>query len=196
MNLISKTACVVSFIILLGCAPLTNEMSKQDLAVATDDLVAEMEVYFEENQGLIQHTTDVYGYAEQIREVEGGDILTVRAGALYHDIGIPEAKRVHGSGRGKFQEIEGPPIARRILSDLDMDPDRIDHVCRIIANHHTAHDQATVNTIEFKIIWDADALVNLRRRRDNTDDERFIEIMNETFRTEKGLVIAKEVFFN
>ena len=180
----------------IGCAQLTSEMPKRDVTAISESLITEMKAYFGENQGLIQHTVAVYGYAKQIREAEGGDILTARAAAIYHDIGIPEAKRVHGSSRGKYQEIEGPPIARRILSHLNLDQDRIDHVCHIIANHHTAHDKETVDTIEFKIIWDADALVNLRRRRANTSKERFSEIINDTFRTRKGLEIAKELYLS
>lgn len=105
----------------VGCTQLTTGMANKDITAMTDALIREMKEYFAEKQGLIKHTLAVYGYAEQIRQVEGGDTLVVRAAAIYHDIGIPEAKRVHGSTAGKYQEIEGPPIARNILTKLDLE---------------------------------------------------------------------------
>lgn len=162
----------------------------------TQALIAEMKGYFAENQGLIDHTLAVYQYAEQLRQKEGGDVLTVRSAALYHDIGIPEARRVHGSAAGKFQEKEGPPIARRILSELNLESTRADFICRIIANHHTAQDEETTSTVEFKIIWDADALVNLRRKQGKTDEDTFHRIIHDTFRTETGLQRAKALFLS
>jgi putative nucleotidyltransferase with HDIG domain len=185
---------IIAVIALVGCGQFTTDTVRKDTTATTDALLREMKEYFGENQGLIEHTLAVYEYAEQIRQVEGGDILTVRAAAICHDIGIPKAKRVHGSAAGKFQQIEGPPIARRILTNLGLEERKVDHICRIIANHHTAHDDNTVATIEFKIVWDADALVNLRRRRAKTSKEKFSRIIKETFRTTKGLQIAEELY--
>jgi len=181
-------------VVLVGCARLMTATANKDITATTDALLSEMKEHFGENQGRIKHTLAVYEYAEQIRQAEGGDILTVRAAAIYHDIGIPGAKRVHGSAAGKYQEIEGPPIAREILTKLGLEKSKVDHICRIIANHHTAHDEDTVATIEFKIVWDADALVNLRRRRANTSKEEFSRIIEQTFRTQRGLQLAKELY--
>jgi len=194
MNVNCRMVWITAVIALVGCAQLTIDMEEKDTTAMTDALIKEMKQYFEDNQGLIKHTLAVYEHAEQIRQVEGGDILIVKAAAIYHDIGIPEAKRVHGSAAGKYQEIEGPPIAREILTKLDLGKKKVDHICRIIANHHTAHDENTVATIEFKIVWDADALVNLQRRRANTSKEKFSQIIEETFRTQKGLQIARELY--
>jgi len=194
MKLNYRIVWILAVVASVGCAQLTTGMANKDITAMTDALIREMKEYFGENQGLIKHTLAVYGYVEQIWQVEGGDTLVVRASAIYHDIGIPEAKRVHGSAAGKYQEIEGPPIARNILTKLGLEKKKLDHICRIIANHHTAHDKNTVATIEFKILWDADALVNLERRRANTSKEKFRRIIEETFRTKKGLQIAKELF--
>jgi len=194
MNVNYRIVWITAVMALVGCAQLTTDMANEDTTAMTHALIKEMKEYFGDNQGLIKHTLAVYGYAEQIWQVEGGDILTVRAAAIYHDIGIPEAKRVHGSAAGKYQEIEGPRIAREILTKLSLEKKKVDQICRIIANHHTAHDENTVATIEFKIVWDADALVNLQRRRANTSKEKFSRIIKETFRTEKGLEIAKQLY--
>lgn len=181
---------VVLFSFFVGCVgpgarvdPYLNDM-----------LIGEMESYFGDKQGLIDHTMAVYGYANQLHEVEGGDPLVVKAGAIYHDIGIPEAKRVHGSSAGKYQEIEGPPIARRILEKLEVAPESTDRICRIIGEHHTAGDESTVNTIEFQIVWDADGLVNHARRKLGDSDEEIIGAIERLFRTETGREMAKEMF--
>lgn len=176
----------------VGCAgPESREQVNANL---NDKLIEEMKSYFGDKQGLIDHTMAVYGYANQLHKTEGGDPLVVKAGALYHDIGIPEAKRVHGSSAGKYQEIEGPPIARRILNELDLAPESIDHIFRIIANHHTAHDESTVNTIEFQIVWDADGLVNHAKRKLGNSEEEIGRKIEQLFRTPTGKEMAKEMF--
>ena len=178
-----------------GCAG-PNSREKRISASLNDKLIEEMKSYFGDKQGLINHTMAVYGYAGQLHKTEGGDLLVVKAGALYHDIGIPEARRVHGSSAGKYQEIEGPPIARRILNKLGVAPEPVDHICRIIANHHTAHDEATVNTIEFQIVWDADGLVNHARRKLGNSNEEIIRKIEQLFRTPAGKKMAREMFIN
>jgi len=178
----------------VGCAgPASREQISQDL---NDELIEEMKSYFGDKQGLIDHTMAVYGYANQLHKIEGGDLLVVKAGALYHDIGIPEARRVHGSSAGKYQEIEGPPIARRILTQLEVPPESVDHICRIIANHHTAHHGPTVNTIEFQIVWDADGLVNHARRKLGNSEEEISKKIEQLFRTPTGKKMAREMFIN
>jgi len=177
----------------VGCAePRGRE--EQVNTYLNDMLIEEMKSYFGDKQGLIDHTMAVYGYANQLHKTEGGDPLVVRAGALYHDIGILEAKRVHGSSAGKYQEIEGPPIARRILNKLEVTPDSVDHICHIIANHHTAHDESTVSTIEFQIVWDADGLVNHAKRKLGNSDEEINRKIEQLFRTPTGKKMAKEMF--
>jgi putative nucleotidyltransferase with HDIG domain len=179
----------------VGCSG-PNSGEKQISAGLNDRLIEEMKSYFSDKQGLINHTMAVYGYANQLHKTEGGDPLVVKAGALYHDIGIPEARRVHGSSAGKYQEIEGPPIARRILNKLGVAPEPADHICRIIANHHTAHDEATVDTIEFQIVWDADGLVNHARRKLGNSNEEIRRKIEQLFRTPTGKKMAREMFLN
>lgn len=177
----------------VGCAgPKSRE--EQVNTDLNERLVEEMKSYFGDKQGLIDHTMAVYDYAIQLHKTEGGDPLVVKAGAIYHDIGIPEARRVHGSSAGKYQEIEGPPIARRILNKLGIAPESVDHICRIIANHHTAQDESTVNTIEFQIVWDADGLVNHARRKLGNNNEEISKKIEQLFRTSTGKKKAREMF--
>jgi hypothetical protein len=123
-----------------------------------DSLIREMKAAFGDDQRRIGHALEVLDHAEQIHAVEGGDPLVIRAAAVLHDIGIRAAERKHGSNAGKFQEIEGPPIARPILEGLGVDAGRTGHILRIIGSHHSAGD---VDTPEFRIVWDADRLANI-----------------------------------
>ena len=129
-----------------------------------ESLFSEMEAVFAETRGMIEHTRTVHQHAVDIHEGEGGDATIVEASAIFHDIGIPKAREVHGSSSGQYQEIEGPPIAREILVRLGFSAEQIDHICGIIANHHSDQDPEIVNTLEFKILWDADWLVNFPGR--------------------------------
>jgi hypothetical protein len=161
---------------------------------STDFLLPEMEVVFSETRGMIDHTMTVHGYAMEIQAVEGGDAFVVGASAILHDIGIPRAREVHGSSSGQYQEIEGPPIAREILVKYDVPPAQVDHICGIVANHHSDADPQIVETLEFKILWDADWLVNFPgRHRESTPKEKE-EAIENIFKTAKGKLLARQMF--
>jgi len=123
-----------------------------------DGLIDAMKDVFGDDGRRIRHALRVLGYAERILAAEPADPLVVKAAAVLHDIGIREAEAKHGSSGARFQELEGPPIARGILERRGVVAERIDHICRIIAEHHSAR---TIDTPEFRILWDADHLVNL-----------------------------------
>lgn len=138
----------------------------------------------------IEHALAVLDFAEKIQSAEGGDALVVKASAILHDIGIHEAERKYNSSAGKYQQIEGPPIAEKILKSCNIPAGTIEHICRIIANHHTAKN---IDTTEFRIIWDADNLVNLREELKDATKERIKKIINKVFKTSTGHRMASEL---
>ena len=154
-----------------------------------DQLVAGMEAVFGGDRKRIAHAREVLAVAEEIAATEGGDPLVVRAAAVLHDIGIHEAERRHGSAAGKYQEIEGPPIARGILEKLGLAEAVIDHVCRIVGSHHSARD---IDTPEFRAVWDADRLVNFREECVATDAAGRRRHVEKVFRTGAGKALARE----
>jgi hypothetical protein len=158
-----------------------------------DRLIWEMKKVFESDNRRIEHAVAVLKYAEQILGDQQADPLIVTAAAILHDIGIHEAERKHGSSAGKYQEIEGPPIAENILKSNGIDEKSIEHICRIIGNHHSAKD---IDTPEFRCIWDADWLVNLPEVIQDKSKEQLDKIIERTFKTAKGLEMAKELFIN
>lgn len=121
-------------------------------------LIGEMKAVFGTDQKRIAHALAVFQHAKDLLRAEGGDPRVVFAAALLHDIGTREAERKHGSAAGRYQEIEGPPIAGKIMESIGLEADVVDHVCRIVANHHSARD---IDTTEFRLLWDSDSLVNL-----------------------------------
>ena len=152
-----------------------------------DALIGKMKDVFGDDEFRIRHALAVLDYAERLMDAEGGDPLVIRAAAVLHDIGIQEAERKHGSSAGRFQELEGPPIARRTLEGLGVDEDSIEHVCRIVGSHHSAGD---IDTIEFRIIWDADQLVNIPGTHKDADREKLERVVGRLFRTGAGKALA------
>ncbi|HEW79484.1 MAG TPA: HD domain-containing protein [Phycisphaerales bacterium] len=156
-----------------------------------DKLINEMKEVFAGDKKRIRHTLAVLDYAEQIQAVEGGDALVVTAAAILHDIGIHEAERKYGSSAGKYQEIEGPSIAEEILKRYNVADDATRHICRIVGSHHSAKD---IDTTEFRIVWDADWLVNIPTDFANADKEKLQKIIDKVFKTRRGRQIAVESF--
>ncbi len=167
------------------------ELADDRAEAMMDRVRTEMVKVFGGDAGRIDHTLKVTGYAEEIRRAEGGSVAVVQAAGLLHDIGIPAAERRHGSSAGLYQEMEGPPIAREILTRLAMSAEDVEHVCRIIGSHHSAGD---IDTIEFRTIWDADWLVNLAPESRDTPRGQLADRIERIFRTAKGKEIARRIF--
>jgi HD superfamily phosphodiesterase len=156
-----------------------------------DMLIQDMRDLFGSDQKRIDHALAVLGCADHIRSVEGGDPLVIQAAAILHDIGIQAAERKYGSSAGQYQETEGPPIAEKVLRRRGVDEDRIAHVCRIVANHHSARD---IDTLEFRVLWDADWLVNLPEMFQESSDTGLEARIQKIFKTNTGRETALRLF--
>ena len=172
------------------CIGISNVKS---ISIIRDKLIEEMKKVFGLDQKRIEHALSVLNYAEQIQSSEGGDPLVVKAAAILHDIGIQEAERKYGSSAGKCQEIEGPPIAEKILKHYQLSDEVVEHICKIIANHHSAKD---IDTAEFRCVWDADWLVNIPEDYKDKNKEQLQVIINKVFKTSKGRKVAISLFVN
>jgi len=176
----------------LGCAawcPAAAEClgrlaTDSDMVVPIRDrLMKALGEVFGDDRRRIDHALKVCEYADAICEEEGGSPVVVKAAALLHDVGIPEAERRHGSAAGQFQERLGPPIAKRILEQIPLAPELIAHVCRIIGSHHSGRD---IDTTEFRVIWDSDWLVNLPAEFPDDTPEQRADRIRKLLRTETG----------
>jgi predicted HD phosphohydrolase len=132
-------------------------------------------------------------YAEQIIREEKGDPAVVISAAYLHDIGIHEAERKHGSTQARYQEEEGPPIARDILTKLGADPELTAEVCDIVGHHHHPRPEETVN---FKTVYDADLIVNLEesQKGGTMEKEKLVAMIEKNFLTKSGRKLAESIF--
>jgi putative nucleotidyltransferase with HDIG domain len=165
----------------------------KNISIVRDKIIDEMKKVFGQDQKRIDHALAVLDYAEQIQTAEGGDPLIVKAAAVLHDIGIHEAERKYGSSAGSYQEIEGSPIARKILQNYGLSNEIIEHICKIIANHHSAKD---IDTTEFRIVRDADWLVNIPDEFSGIGRKRLKQLINKVFKTKEGHRIATQTLLN
>ena len=149
----------------------------------------EMKKYFGTDFKRVKHALKVARYAEALLKAEGGDPLVVLAAAYLHDIGIHEAEKKHGSPAGPYQEIEGPPLARAILQRLHVSPPLIDEICDIIGHHHSPRREETIN---FQILYEADALVNMEEENGPKDREALKQRISTIFKTATGKALAEK----
>jgi hypothetical protein len=156
-----------------------------------ENIINDMKVVFGKDLKRINHALSVLKYAEKILAAQGGNQTVVTAAAILHDIGIHQAEQKYSSSAGIYQEIEGPPIAKAILEKYQLDEKTIEHICKIIANHHSAKD---IDTPEFRIIWDADWLVNLAEEFPDATKPQLQAIIEKIFKTEKGHRLAIKLF--
>jgi len=153
-----------------------------------------MIAYFGRDVRRINHAIKVHAFAMLIATREGVDehmLPVIGYTALLHDIGIHEAERKHQSTAGNFQQIEGPPIARKILSDLGVPTDIIDRVCFITANHHTYNK---IDGIDFQILVEADFLVNFYE--DEMKREAIESVLEKIFKTETGKGLVRSLYLD
>ncbi len=175
----------------LGFDPKTMSSEDPDEESLVDRLIAAMKKEFGDDQKRITHALSVLEKAQELLGKEGGDPRVVLTAAILHDIGIQEAERKHGSSAGKYQEIEGPPIARRIMEELNLDESTIEHVSRIVGSHHSARD---IDTLEFRIIWDADWLINIPDEFPDADSDELSRKIEKIFKTSAGKKKAYEMY--
>jgi len=156
------------------------------------DLVRQvMETYFGNDIRRIAHAHDVTRHALNLLQyIDANPLLTLSACYL-HDIGIPEAERKYGQCSGKLQEQEGPPVARQLLATIPADEELNIRVCELVGLHHTP---AGLDTPEFRILWDADALVNLAEVVAGKQPHEIEKIIDRSLVTEPGHRMACEIY--
>ena len=148
--------------------------------------------YFGADVRRINHALKVYGFAKTISRCENLNKHTIKVieiAAILHDIGIPVSEKKYNSCAGKYQELEGPPIAREILEGLKCDAEIIDRVCFLIGHHHT---YTMIDGIDFQILVEADFLVNINE--DEMDKHSITSIREKYIKTETGKKIFDGMF--
>jgi DNA-directed RNA polymerase subunit RPC12/RpoP len=154
-------------------------------------LLKELETYFGEDRRRIDHAKRVLGYAEELLKKESGDWHVIVPASILHDVGIKAAEQKYGSAAGHLQEKEGPEIAKKILFRVGLGVQATAEICDIIAHHHSP---GSLDTQNFKVLYDADMLVNLEETIEGKDEEEKKRIIGRAFLTPAGREIAVRVY--
>jgi HD superfamily phosphodiesterase len=158
----------------------------------TDRIIEKMISYYGTDIRRINHAIKVYGFASCIarrEKLSDNEILIVDIAAVLHDIGIIEAEKKYNSASGKYQEIEGPAIARNILSDEEIAVETLDRICYIIGNHHSYQK---IDGVDFRIIVEADFLVNIYE--DEMTKHSIESVRNKYFRTQTSISMLESIY--
>ena len=76
------------------------------------------------------------------------------------------------------------------MAKLSASREIIDEVCDIIGHHHHPRADETVN---FKIVYDADLITNLEEAEEPVDEKKLADIIEKSFLTMGGRKLAGEV---
>ncbi|MCM1523701.1 MAG: HD domain-containing protein [Ruminococcus sp.] len=140
----------------------------------------------------IHHFIKVHEFAKMIADGENIDPQTaeiIETAAVLHDIGIHECERKYGSCPGKYQEKEGAPIAREILTALGADNALTERVCFLVSHHHTYKD---IDSADWQILTEADFLVNFYE--DSMGKDAVRSAVEKLFKTQTGKMLAENLY--
>lgn len=166
----------------------------QNKAITTKQkLLKELEEYFGSDRKRINHAKKVLDFAEELLKQEKADWHIVIPAAILHDVGIKIAEEKYSSSAGHYQEKEGPEVAQKILLKAGIKKEDIEEICAIIRYHHTP---GKINTLNFKVLYDADWLVNLKDEVDTKDKSKLREIINKVFLTGSGKALAQKLYLS
>ncbi|RII35188.1 HD domain-containing protein [Clostridium chromiireducens] len=155
-------------------------------------IINEMIKYYSGDPRRVNHFLKVYSFAKAIGELEGIDKDTqnmLEVTAVMHDIGIKVSEEKYKSSAGNYQEIEGPPVAREMLSQLNFDEKFIERVCYLIGHHHT---YSKIDGIDYQILIEADFLVNIYE--DEIRDIQIRSIKEKYFKTKAGIQFLTDLY--
>ncbi len=161
----------------------------------TAEKVAEKMIeYYKGDPKRINHFQKVYAFTHLIgvsEKLKGDELFLLDIAALTHDIGIKESEKKYSSSAGKYQELEGPPVAEKLLENLGFEKVFIEKVCYLIGHHHT---YTNIDSKPYQILVEADFIVNIYE--DNMDRKSVETVKNKIFKTRTGTKILSEMFLS
>ncbi len=155
------------------------------------NVIYEMIKYNHGDTRRINHALKVYALAKCIIESETDDKLLreiTEIAAVLHDIGIHVCEEKYNSSAGKYQEIEGPHIAKKIFSEMNIDTIIIDRVLYLIAHHHTYKN---IYELDYQALVEADFIVNLDEEK--SGKESILAALKNIFKTDTGIGILQSM---
>jgi HD superfamily phosphodiesterase len=170
-----------------------NNFMQNRAQMIKDTLLHDVELLFKDDTKRINHAKKVMAYVQEILAKEEGDWHILMPASILHDVGIKVAEEKYGSAAGHLQEKEGPGVARKLMLKLGLRLEHVEEVCEIIAHHHSP---GIIKTNNFKILYDADLLVNIEEEMNTKDRDKLKKIIESSFLTPTGREIAKRVYLS
>lgn len=158
------------------------------------ELINEMIKYYAGDVKRINHFMKVYSFAKTIGEMEQLEIEKqeiLELAAIVHDIGIKVSEQKYNSSAGKYQQIEGPGIAKELLQKLGFRETIISRVCYLVGHHHTYN---MIEDLDFQILVEADFLINIHE--DGMDMDTICKIRDNYFRTKTGTSFLNMIYLS
>lgn len=140
----------------------------------------------------VHHALKVLAFARAIGRSEslsGRQMEILEIAAVFHDIGIHNSEIKYGSSSGKYQELEGPPVAKSLLSAMEVEQNVVDRVCYLIGHHHT---YTQIDGMDYQILIEADFLVNLYE--DEMGQRQAKTVLEKYFKTQTGKKFLTEMY--
>ena len=157
-----------------------------------EQILQDMALYNAPDVRRIEHAMKVYAWASLFGVQEGlseRGLYTLRLAAALHDIGIHEAEKKHHSSAGVYQELEGPAIARQLLSLREVPAPVIERVCHLIGRHHTYTD---IDGPDCQLLIEADFMVNIEE--DALGRDAVEAIREKIFRSQTGIQALEAMY--
>lgn len=149
-----------------------------------EEIISYMINYFGNDVARINHALKVYSFSKAIGKLENLDDdkqFILEISAVLHDIGIKVSEKKYNSSSGKYQELEGPKVAKEILDGFNLDNKTLSRILYIIGNHHT---YSKIDDVDFQILVEADFLVNIFE--DSMEKDSIKTIKHKYFKTNAG----------
>lgn len=161
----------------------------------TAELLSAMIHYDRGDAARIHHLVKVHGFARTIGILEGMEthaLHILEAAAIVHDIGIHPSLRKYGSSAGKYQELEGPPEAEKLMRSVGgYAEEEIERVKYLVGRHHTYTD---IDGLDYQILIEADFLVNLHEHASEFESAQ--AAYEKIFKTATGKQLLVDLFMS
>ncbi len=157
-------------------------------------IITKMIEYYKGDPKRINHFMKVYAFAKAIGEEENIPCATqniLEIAAIVHDIGIKLSEEKYNSSAGKYQEMEGPAEAEKLLTEIGVKKEVIDRVSYLVGHHHT---YSNIDSIDYQILVEADFIVNIYE--DNDSINAVKNVYNKIFKTKTGKKYIENLFLN
>jgi putative nucleotidyltransferase with HDIG domain len=140
------------------CLKMIRSSREEALVPLREELHMNMKAIFGGDDARVSHAERVLELAEHIGREEGADPFIIVPAALLHDIGLAGVPRDADTPEARMHGRRGAEHAAAVLGRIGFPDSWTREVVEIIAHHH---ERALMNTVNARVLWDADLIVNL-----------------------------------